>query len=305
MSVTAFAAAMLLSTGAAQAAPPTIPPATLDDTLDIVGDALAAEQRRSRMFVQVAVNGRGPYRFLVDSGADRTVIGLDLATRLALPAGRQVKLRSMAGASQVGTVEIETLRIGSSDIPDIAAPALPERFLGAQGIIGIDALAEQRLMLDFDTKTITIQDSRVRQATNADEIVVTARRRNGQLILTQVSFRGERIYAVLDTGSEATMGNLALQARVFRGRRPPPPQPITLVSVTGQSIEANAAVLPEIMIGGITLRTVPVAFADAPPFALFGLDKQPALLLGTDVLQAFRRVSLDFRNRKVRFVMRR
>jgi hypothetical protein len=55
----------------------------------------------------------------------------------------------------------------------------------------------------------------------------------------------------------------------------------------------------------VTLRDVPIAFADLPPFKVFGLDKQPALLLGTDILETFRRVSLDFRARKVRFQLRR
>ena len=46
---------------------------------------------------------------------------------------------------------------------------------------------------------------------------------------------------------------------------------------------------------------MPIAFADVPPFKLFGLADEPALLLGTDILETFRRVSLDFRARKVRF----
>ena len=53
------------------------------------------------------------------------------------------------------------------------------------------------------------------------------------------------------------------------------------------------------------LRDVPMAFADVPPFKLFGLSDEPALLLGTDILENFRRVSLDFRARKVRFQLRR
>jgi hypothetical protein len=48
-----------------------------------------------------------------------------------------------------------------------------------------------------------------------------------------------------------------------------------------------------------------MAFADVPPFKLFGLANEPALLLGTDLLESFRRVSLDFRGRKVRFQLRR
>lgn len=285
---------------------PTIPPAVIDNSLEVAGDPLAADQVKTRMFIAVAVDGHGPFRFLVDSGADRSVIGLDLAGQLALPAGHFVRLQGMAGAARVGTVRIATLKLGASSIPDIAAPALPERYLGAQGIVGIDALVDQRLMLDFDKKTITVQDARKPEAVSGgDEIVVVARRRNGQLILTAASVAGVPIYAVIDTGSEITMGNLALQARVFGTRRPPVARPIVLTSVTGATLTANLATLPSIRLGGLDLGGVSVAFADAPPFRLFGLEKTPALLIGTDVLEAFRRVALDFRGRRVRFTLRR
>jgi hypothetical protein len=59
-----------------------------------------------------------------------------------------------------------------------------------------------------------------------------------------------------------------------------------------------------VRIGGLILNNVVVAFADAPPFALFGLRTQPAIFLGSDLLSSFRRVALDFGNRKVRFTMR-
>ncbi|UAJ09851.1 aspartyl protease family protein [Glacieibacterium megasporae] len=306
MSIAMLAALAALSTNAAPPILPTIPPATIDETLEITGDAVAAEQSKTRMFIPVEVNGKGPYRFLVDSGADRSVIGSGLAAQLALPAGNIVKLQGMAGASRVGTVRIETIKLGQSVIDNIAAPALPERYLGAQGLVGIDALADQRLMLDFDKKTITVQDSRKPEmVSGGDEIVVTARRRNGQLILTAARVGNIPIYAVIDTGSEITMGNLALESRVFGTRRPPVPVPVILTSVTGQTLTANLATVANIHLGGIDLANVRVAFADAPPFRLFGLEHQPALLLGTDVLEAFRRVALDFRARRVRFTLRR
>lgn len=298
----AVAAALTLAQATPPPAPPTIPPASLDDSLEIDGEGIDAKQLRTRLFVPVEVNGKGPFNFLVDSGADRSVVSTGLASRLGLPPGRRVRLRGMAGAADVDTVEVDTLKIGTSEIFGISAPALPANFIGAQGLIGIDALADQRMMLDFDKLKITVQDSRKPPPAVAGEIVVTARRRNGQLILTEVSTVGRRMYAVIDTGSEVTLGNLALQARLFK--RLPPPHPITLISVTGQSIVANLATLPEMRIGSITLTGVQVAFVDAPPFALFGLGKEPAMLLGTDVLKAFRRVSLDFKARKVRFVLR-
>jgi repressor of nif and glnA expression len=50
---------------------------------------------------------------------------------------------------------------------------------------------------------------------------------------------------------------------------------------------------------------VPIAFADIPPFDVFGIADKPSLLLGTDLMENFRRVSLDFHERKVRFQLKR
>lgn len=288
---------------AAPTAVPTIPPATLDDTLEIVGEDLPADLQK-RMYIDARINGSGPYRFLVDSGADRSVVGTRLAVRLGLPTARVAKLQSMAGLSDVTTVRLESLTLGRSTVDNLVVPALPERFIGAHGLIGIDALAEQRLKMDFDTRTVTIEDKRIPLTAEPGEIVVTARRRKGQLILTQCSVGGTQVYAVIDTGTDITVANLAL-ARAVLGRVPPLQKTVTLVSVTGQSFEARLATLPTMRLGGLFLENVTVAFVDAAPFALFGIKDRPALLLGTDVLKSFKRMSLDFRNRRVRFTLRR
>lgn len=286
---------------------PFIPSATIDDTLEVAGDAVAARQVRTRMTVAVLVNGKGPFRFMVDSGADRSVVGSALATRLALPPGRRLTLHDMAGTRSVATVRLDRLGVGGSETRAMSVPALAEAHLGAQGLLGIDALAGQRVMLDFEAKTITVQDTRrpPPRSAGVNEIVITAQRRKGQLIMTEASVGRHDIHAVIDSGAEITIGNAALREAVFRNRRKPPvATPTTLISVTGQTIEAEMVVLPEVRIGGLTLRNVTIAFAEVPPFALFGLDKKPAILLGTDVLEVFRRVSLDFRNRKIRFLLR-
>ena len=40
------------------------------------GKDINARKENTRMTVEVRVNGRGPYQFLVDSGADSSVVGL-------------------------------------------------------------------------------------------------------------------------------------------------------------------------------------------------------------------------------------
>ena len=281
-----------------------LPPAVIDDTLAIGGEDIKARKIDTRMTVEVRVNGRGPYHFLVDSGADSSVVGMRIARELQLPLGTPVTLNGMTGTAQVGRVLVSELTLGPSTIRNLELPVLNESDLGGEGLIGIDALVEQRLMMDFEKRVIKSEDARQPAQFIGGEIVVTARRRRGQLILTQVSAARIKLEAVIDTGSEITIGNLALRDRLIHGNRDKFVT-IPVMGVTGVTSELQLAKVAELRLGSVTLRDVPIAFADVPPFHVFGLLKEPALLLGTDLLETFRRVSLDFRARKVRFQLRR
>ena len=275
----------------------------IDDTLAIGGEEIGGRKARSRMTVDVVVNGRGPYPFVVDSGADTSVIGARVARELALPAGTPVQLHGATGSARVGRVLVEKLGFGSSEVHDLELPVLEDSHLGGAGMIGIDALVEQRLLLDFEQRIIKVEDAKRAAARVNGEIVVVARRRRGQLILTQARTDGRHVDAVIDTGSEITIGNLALRRRL--SRRADPSTWITVTGVTGVSLSLELIRVAELRLGPVILRDVPIAFADVPPFRLFGLSERPALLLGTDLMETFRRVSLDFRARKVRFQLKR
>lgn len=283
---------------------PALPPAVIDDTLTIGGKEIDAAKVRSRMTVAVQVNGQGPYRFVVDSGADSSVIGARVASAQQLPAGRPVTLNGMTGSSIVPRVLVDELGLGPVSVSDLELPVLQEGDLGGDGMLGIDALAEQRLMLDFEKRQISVEDASKPLPRMDGEIVVTARRRRGQLILTQAKANGRQVEAVIDTGTEITIGNSALREYLVR-RRGAVMETVEIIGVTGARSELEIARVAEIRLGSVILRNVPIAFADVPPFEVFGLSGQPALLLGTDLMEVFRRVSLDFRARKVRFQLRK
>lgn len=283
---------------------PGLPSAVIDDALAIGGTEIDAAKRASRMTVAVRINGSGPYRFVVDSGADTSVVGERIALGLKLPLGRRVVLNSITDSQLVERVLVDELELGPTRIRDLEVPVLREYDLGAEGMLGLDALVEQRLMLDFEKRLITVDDARAPLPKYDDEIVVTARLRKGQLILTQVSANRQRLEAVVDTGSEITIGNLALRDKLLR-RNPRQFTEIEVTGVTGTTVKLQMTHVAELKLGPIMLRNVPVAFADIPPFAVFGLEKKPSLLLGTDMMENFRKVSLDFAKRKVRFQLKR
>ena len=283
---------------------PPLPPAVIDNSLAIGGEDINARKVSTRMTVEVLVNGRGPYHFLVDSGADTSVVGLRIARDLQLPMGTPAILHATTDSARVDRVLVDELKLGSSLIQNLELPALREEDLGGAGMIGIDALVEQRLMMDFEKRVIKSEDARQPAKMVAGEIVVTARRQRGQLILTEVTAAGLPVEAVIDTGSEITIGNRALYDQLIRGNRKKF-MTIRATGVTGVTADLQLARIGELQVGSITLRNIPIAFADVPPFTVFGLSKEPALLLGTDLLENFRRVSLDFRARKVRFQLRK
>jgi predicted aspartyl protease len=284
--------------------PVTLPPAVFDPALAVGGDDVKAKKIETRLSVDVQVNGRGPYRFIVDSGADTSAIGIEIARDLQLPLGTPALLNGMTSRDIVDRVMVDTLSLGPSSISNVELPALREVDMGGDGIIGIDALVQKRLMMDFEKKLIKVEDARTRYIPLPGEIVVTARRQRGQLILTHVLAAGLPLDAVIDTGTEITIGNLALRDQLIRGNRDKFVT-VDVIGVTGETKKMQVARIAELQLGPIILNDVPMAFADVPPFKLFGLADQPALLLGTDLLETFRRISLDFRARKVRFQLRR
>ena len=283
---------------------PVINPARIDEALEIGGEEIEAKKLRSRMTVEVEVNGKGPFKFVVDSGADTSVIGRRLADRLDLDYTSPVMLHAMTESKVVDRVDIDELRLGPTTTTDLELPVLEEGDIGGDGMIGLDALVEQRLMMDFEDRVITVDDATSRERFTGGTIVVTARLQRGQLILTEVEAGGHAVDAVVDTGTEVSIGNSALREKL-KARSPGLMKTVTIYGVTGKPQELEFAILPRLKVGPILLQKVPIAFADVPPFAVFGIDEEPSLLLGTDLMEQFRRVSLDFKERRVRFQLKK
>jgi len=265
-----------------------------------------ARDLSARMTVPVTIDGGGPYHFVVDTGAERTVISRELADRLALAAGQSVTVLSIAGTSRVDTAIVSDLKLTqsrSSALSDLEAPTIAEAHLGAAGMLGIDSLRTKRVVMDFKKMRMSINDANRPPAKDSDEIVVTARRRLGQLILVDAKADGQKISVIIDTGSAVTIGNPALRARLEKRGKLGPVTPIIITSVTGEQTLADYSSIAHARIGSVTIDTMPVAFTDALIFHRLGLSDKPAMLLGMDVLRGFDRVSIDFANKNVRFIL--
>lgn len=262
------------------------------------------EDPSSRLTLPVMVNGRGPYDFLVDTGSDRSVISRELAVTLALTPGPEVRLHQSTGVDVVKTVVIDRLAVGSRSINHVEAPALAARDLGAAGLLGIDALRDLHIVMDFQTMRMLSAPSRP-EPFDPRTIVVHGRSRFGQLILVNAAVRGVPVYVVLDSGSQLSVGNPAL-LKLLTGHSvgADPPKTTQLITVTGRRETVELDAIEEANVGGIVIHNMTLAFAPLPIFARFGLARQPAMLLGMDVLSQCLRVSVDIHRREATFTLR-
>jgi predicted aspartyl protease len=264
------------------------------------------ETPSERMTVPISIGGRGPFRFIVDTGSERTVVSRELAGRLGLAAGLPVRVHSMTEVSRIETAVVPGLRVGRRTVARIEAPLLGQHAIGADGLLGVDSLVSQRVDLDFRTNEMTVSRSvRRRERWPDDVVIVTARSRFGHLILVDAALDGERLWVILDTGAEVSIANEALRRRLERKGRLGETVPLEVMSVTGGRRMIDYGMARRVRIGTAEIANLPVGFADVDPFRQLGLLERPAILLGMDALRMFERVSLDFATREVHLLMPR
>lgn len=261
------------------------------------------EDRARRMTVPVSIEGRGPFSFVIDTGAERTVLSRKIANRLALDAEEPAELLSIAGSSMVDMVYVPELTLGTKSYDSLITPVLQARHIGADGILGLDGLQEQRILFDFIANQISIEDaSEPRSITSRREIIVTARRKSGQLIFTEATIAGLKVNVIVDTGAQISIANPVLQKRLIQ-RAKELGEENSLIAVTGETLGVQFGRARNFRIGRAQFASLPLAFADAPPFERLGMAKKPALLLGMDVLRKFDQVAIDFKKRKIHFLL--
>ena len=286
----------------AAAAPSALPEADYTEQAP-AADVMAMEDASRRMTAPVMVNGHGPFDFVVDTGTNRTVVSSELAASLNLDAGPIAVIHGIGGPMPSRTVKVDSLKIGERQAKRLHLPCMPARSLGGAGLLGVDGLKNQRVVLDFLQVRMQIEPSNARWR-GAESNVVAATRRFGQLTMVDTDLDGRQVAVIVDTGSEATIGNSELRKMLVRTTRDEARLgTVELIGATGQTAHGDFGGVPLFRIGRLTIGNLRVVYADLHTFDLWELNKRPAMILGMDVLRNFDGVAIDFGRSEVRFVM--
>ena len=113
------------------------------------------------MVIEARINGKGPYKFILDTGAAMTVISPNVAQQLKLKPSGAIKLVGVAGkpmqASLTELSEIAVDRAKARRMEVAIQPILHLNKAGVIGLLGSDFLSRFEMSLNPARKTLTLK----------------------------------------------------------------------------------------------------------------------------------------------------
>jgi len=290
---------------------PAIPGAPAASTPDVVIEApepqFAAPTRRDRIgrvWAPVYINGRGPFRLVLDTGASHSVVTSSVVEALGIqPQAGAALVRGVTGSATVAAVRIDSLRVGDLMMNSTSLPIVPDVFGGAQGVLGPEGFADKRILIDFSGDQIVIARSRGEHAP-AGFLTVPVQLSAPRLLVVDARVGGIRTQAIIDTGGQGTLGNVALRDALSRK---PPAGNVPRDEVQGATDDiqlGDRMLTPAIDLGPVQIRNAHVTYGDMYIFEHWKLTRRPALLIGMDVIGVFDTLIIDYRRHELQVRMR-
>ena len=259
--------------------------------------------RIGRIWAPVYINDRGPFRLVLDSGANHSGINTHVAEVLGLQPDQshQVLLRGVTGSVAVSTVQIDSFLVGDMNFGTSRLPIVTDPLGGADGILGTDGMAGRRIVVDFHNDLITIRRSHNERAPAGFRTIPFQLLRDN-LLQVDGSVGGVRIKGIVDTGGQVTIANLALRKALER-RQSLHSVPDTITGVTTDVQQGDAAPTPPLVIAAadhsVEIRYHDVTFGDMHIFEHWHMTHEPAMLIGMDALGLLDTLIIDYRRREL------
>jgi len=260
--------------------------------------SVAASTRRDtagRAVALININGQGPFRFIIDTGANRSVLSQALASRLGLTQSGEGLVHSIDSAEPAPLVNVESLSFGGLHLSGGDTPVLDGPMLdGEHGLLGVDGMIGRLLHVDFTRHCVEIYENAA-QMPMQGWLSVPAHMRFGSLLMVPGEIQGVHVNVLIDTGSNISLANgrfrdalLGVAARsveyhgghAFTGGRP--------------IVLSQAVWTPRLRMGRTIVDSVIAYVGDFHIFDLWGLQDEPTLLIGMDVLAHSREMAIDY-----------
>jgi predicted aspartyl protease len=253
--------------------------------------------------VPTMVNGKGPYEFVFDTGADETAVYAWFAKSLHLPKEADREISGQTGSAQMAGARLGTIAVDGHMIRHVNADVLPDRQDGVKlaGVAGVDLMMGRLAVIDFGCRTVALRPMprKVSAAVGAGATLVEAGSiLDGKQLTLPVTINGVTGVALLDTGSRDSRIN-----RIFASAAGADPasagfrdaDPIYGASLN--PVTSRIGPVGTVGFAGITRPNAEIRVIDLTVFDGAGLAKGPAMILGIDLLQGTR-LTVDYASRR-------
>ncbi len=265
--------------------------------------------------VSAMVNGKGPYDFVLDSGATITATFQNLADQQAFtPADRApIRILGLAGSETLPAIIVGDLTIGGQRMDNHVGVILPDWRDSRQtpgGVLGLDFLTRYTVLFDADKRMIRLYNRRApvidlpRGWSNTRMKAVNFGSGAGTLYRVTVDMHGRRIPCIIDLGASGTLINYRALRKMLTGFYIN--QPSQTGFSTGSRLRdifdnieiARLVQVRTLKIAGSKWRKPILTVFDAKIFEELGVDKAPFCLVGADLMTA-RSFIFDFANERL------
>ena len=309
--------------GTVQAVPPPVgsptsaPAAATTEAIDQLAEIMVQTQepryvaptRRDqigRIWAPVLINGRGPFRMVLDTGASSSGVTAMVALALGIPTDQSphVLLRGVTGAAAVPSIKVNTLTVGDLAVDSPLLPIIPDALGGAEGILGSDGLKNKRIFIDFHHDQISITYSRDERSSRGFT-TIPFRLTHGQLIVIACRVGDVPAEAIIDTGGQATIGNSALRNALIRKDLALRGKPDQIVGATLDVENGELIRTPPIEMGPIEIQDHGVTYSNVYIFRHWRYTNQPAIMIGMDALGTLDTLIIDYKRKELQVRMAR
>ncbi len=235
---------------------------------------------------------------MLDTGASRSAITPRVAQSLGgAPEAATTLVTGFTGTAVVPTLHVNSLEVGDLLIGPTDVPVLQDVFGGAQGVLGIEGLENKRIYADFTHDRLEISRSHGERP-RRDFTVVPLTLTTAGLLVANVTVGNVHAKAIIDTGAQGTVGNLALRDALMR-HTPRDAKHEEVIGVTLDVQTGDNIPAPDIDFGKLQVKGAHITFGDMYLFQHWKLTNEPTLTLGMDLLGSFDVLIIDYNRREL------
>jgi predicted aspartyl protease len=158
------------------------------------------------IFADVKINGKGPYNFVIDTGASQTALSQKLARDLGLKMVTTTILHGVGGSGKVDSsiYRIDRLQIGDVGVKDLPVGTFDDPLISqlADGIIGTSMLADFIVTINYPDSRMELSHKPVAAAAAIPVWYMS------NMLLLPADINGQHGNVIVDTGAITTVLSL-------------------------------------------------------------------------------------------------